>query len=252
MDLIFYNGEHSVKFWKSENDHKDSWTDWHLIPTSKPIISMPAVRTKIVELPGINGIIDLTTALTGWPTYGNRTGSLEFILAPGYGILESVRREIANYLHGFSCRLYLADDVSHYYEGTFSVDAVKADARTNGISIGYNLGPFIWDATASNEDWLWDPFNFETDYARDWSDIPVHGSIVLTISECVAPISIIVETSSNMNLVHEYKTYNGVSRTKSYSIVSGEHKAVTVYPGDNKLTLSGNGTATVYYRGGSL
>ena len=46
MDLVFYNGEHSARI-----GDKDTWDDWHLIPTSKTVIPPPPVKIKEVDIP---------------------------------------------------------------------------------------------------------------------------------------------------------------------------------------------------------
>lgn len=62
------------------NGSKNTWSDWQLIPTSRPVAAPPEMNTHYVEIPGRNGVIDLSTFLTGEPTYKNRTGTWEFIV----------------------------------------------------------------------------------------------------------------------------------------------------------------------------
>ena len=248
MDLIFYDGAHSVTF-----GDKNCWTDWGLIPTSKPVISPPGVKTKQVDIPGANGVLDMTTILTGFPTYSNRTGTLDFILAPGRGSFENVKSEVMSYLHGKRMKLYLEDDPDHYYYGTFSVNSLKSDARTNGLSIGYDLYPFRKDILASNEAWKWDPFNFETGVIRSWSSITVSGSLTLTIKDCEEPVTPSITASAAMTMVHHWYAYDGTSKSKSYNISSGTSTpGFSLKPGTNRLVFTGNGTITVSYRGGIL
>lgn len=248
MDLVYYNGEHSVTF-----GNKNCWTEWGLIPTSKPVISPPVVNVKQVDIPGMHGILDMTTVLTGFPTYSNRTGSLDFILAPGRGYFENVKQLVMSHLHGRRMNLYLADDPDHYYTGTFSVNGLKSDARTNGISINYDLYPFRRDIITSDADWLWDPFNFETGVIRNWSSLTVSGSLVLVIEDCDEPVMPSITASAAMTMVHRWYTYDGVAKSKSYSIPSGTSTpGFSLKPGNNRLTFTGNGTITVSYRGGVL
>lgn len=62
------------------NGSKNTWSDWQLIPTSRPVAAPPEMNTHFVEIPGRNGVIDLSAFLTGEPTYKNRTGTWEFIV----------------------------------------------------------------------------------------------------------------------------------------------------------------------------
>lgn len=249
MDLIFYNGDHSVTF-----GTKNSWTDWHLIPASKPNIVPPSVKVKSLDIPGTNGSIDLSTVLTGYPTYNNRTGSLEFILAPGFESWENAKTTISEYLHGQTMNLYLADDPEYYYTGIFYVNSFRSDARTNGITINYDLYPFKHSILSSDDDWLWDPFNFETGVIRSWHDVVVDGSLELVIEDCPEPAPVHISSSSDMTLVHTFVSYNGVQKTKEYAITAGQDNAIgpSLKPGRNVLTFTGDGTISVKFRSGRL
>lgn len=54
--------------------------DWRLVPASRPLFNPPAQKVKTLDIPGGDGVIDLSQALTGYPVYQNRTGSIEFIV----------------------------------------------------------------------------------------------------------------------------------------------------------------------------
>lgn len=58
----------------------ESWGDLALVPTVRPAIAPPEIKTNFVEIPGGNGSLDLTEALTGEPTFSDRIGSIEFIV----------------------------------------------------------------------------------------------------------------------------------------------------------------------------
>lgn len=249
MDLIFYDGTHSVTF-----GNKNSWTDWHLIPLSKTVIPPPAVKTKQADMPGCHGTFDLTTVLTGYPLFNNRTGSIGFILAPGFDDWNATKTTVMEYLHGQRMNLYLDDDPGYYYNGVFFVNDLKSDARTNSLTISYDLYPFKKEMVASNEDWLWDPFNFETGIIREWSEITVSGSKVLTISDCPEPVTVKITSNANMTLTHAFYAYDGTAKSKSYTIMSGQTNAPgpTLKPGVNTLTFTGNGKIGINYRGGRL
>lgn len=121
----------------------NTWTNWHLIPASRPLVSSPAVNKKMVEVPGRNGLLDLTEALTGTPTYGNRTGSWEFYVMHDYwGNWVLCYSAIMNYLHGKTFRVVLEDDPDHYYEGRLSVQNWNSPKDYSRIIIEYELGPY--------------------------------------------------------------------------------------------------------------
>ena len=59
---------------------KNTWDDWHLIPSTRPLVNPPKPNTKGIQVPGRNGTLDMSRVLTGYMTYQNRTGSWEFIV----------------------------------------------------------------------------------------------------------------------------------------------------------------------------
>ena len=59
---------HSITF-----GDKNTWDDWHLIPSKRPSFNPPNVKSQYVDIPGGNGVLDLTESLTGYPLYNTRT-----------------------------------------------------------------------------------------------------------------------------------------------------------------------------------
>ena len=138
--MYSYNGEHSVKFVNSSNVERNTWTNWHLIPTEKPVIPMPDYDKNIVEIPGMNGSLDLSTYLTGSPVYRDRQGSITFKYVGEN--FDSDMNTIAQFIHGRKLKLYLTDDPDYYYEGSMSLSSKKADAGYPIVTISYRVGPY--------------------------------------------------------------------------------------------------------------
>ena len=130
---------------------KNTWDDWHLIPTSRPEIVPPEVYTNYVDLPGAHGKIDLSEYLTGGPVYKNRTGSLDFFVANGYGNWTMRYAQILSFLHGKVMYMALLDEPEYYYKGRFKVNQYKSDGKTNwsSVSISYELEPFKMPVSGS-------------------------------------------------------------------------------------------------------
>ena len=190
---------HSITF-----GDKNTWDDWHLIPSSRPLFNPPSVKTQYQDIPGAHGKMDLTEALTGYPLYDNRTGSWEFYVMNDYQEWNVLYQEILNYLHGRRMTAFLEDEPEYYYEGRFSVNKWDSQKDWSRITIDYDVDPFkIKEETSTEdpelsllykdiivqhygiylvdeEDWLWDPFNFDTGvisasetYRYDWSDAKI-------------------------------------------------------------------------------
>lgn len=162
---VDYNGAHSISFRKvRENESRNTWYDWHLIPTSRPTVSIPGVSTKFVEIPGSLEPLDLTEYMTGGVIYGTRSGSWEFVVANGFEYWETTRQNIVNWLHGAKVQVVLDDVPLRYFEGRVSVSSWKSGPHWNEVTINYVLGAYSHPILQLTDDWLWDPFNFETDY----------------------------------------------------------------------------------------
>lgn len=131
---------HSITFGEP-NNCKNTWEDWHLIPSSKPVVNPPEYKEKMVDIPGSHGMLDLTE-IFGAVLYGNREGELSFIMDPNYLPAEQLQQTILNYLHGKRIKMVLEDDPMYYYIGRFKVSKIQPGANYSGITIEYNLGPF--------------------------------------------------------------------------------------------------------------
>lgn len=57
-----------------------TWRDFHAVIQNSDIVGSPTPNTNYVDVPGGNGHIDLTEALTGDVTYSNRTLTFELAM----------------------------------------------------------------------------------------------------------------------------------------------------------------------------
>lgn len=235
---------HSVTF-----GDKNTYDDWHLVPSSRPVFAPPPVKTNYIDLPGTNGKLDLTDALNGRPVYENRTGSIEFIVLNGYGEWEDRYSEICNYLHGRKMKAILEDDPAWYYEGRFSVNEWRSEKDWSRIVIDYDVYPYKKETVDSTEAWRWDPFNLNTGVIREYKDMPVDGMLLIEIpgsTDMIAPV-ISVTTTDGLGMT---AIYNGIT----YHLYDGVNKNPNLIVAEKESTMiiQGHGTITIAYRGGSL
>lgn len=141
---------------------RNTWDDWHILPTSRPVFTPPEPKTTYVDIPGGNGALDLSESLTGYPTYNDREGEFTFRVMNDYGLWSDRYSEIMEYLHGRRLYAVLEDDPNWFYDGRFNVESWASGDTWSEITIGYRTNPFKWSVISSADDWLWDPFNFET------------------------------------------------------------------------------------------
>ena len=232
----------------------NTWDDWHLVPTSRPVFQQPSTKTNYIEIPGSDGNLDLTEVLTGRPTYQNREGSFEFIVMNGYrSSWAGGHSRFANWLHGKKLRCVLDDDPGYYYEGRFTIDEWNSnnDGTWSNITIGYNVDPYKYRIYEDGSDWLWDPFNFETDIIRDLKDLDVHGTTVLNIINDRKPVVPSFTISPTTTGDKYTMTMNGIT---IFDIPAGQFKdpRFELLEGENKITVTGDGKISLKFRGGSL
>lgn len=151
---------HEIRFIDG-NTVKNTWSDWGLMAMRQPTFVPPPVKRKILELPGGNGEIDLSEAVTGYPLFANRDGSWSFLTPKRSEDFWPIYNQVMQFLHGQRMQAVLPDDDHGWYcEGRFWVDTMACDRLHGVITIGYSVGPFLWSRESTAEPWLWDPFSF--------------------------------------------------------------------------------------------
>lgn len=224
---------------------KNTWDDWHLIPETRPLVNPPPVKSNYIEIPGGDGVLDLTTAMTGKPLYNNRTGSWNFIVQNGFKDWSVLYSEIMAYLHGQALKAVLEDDASFYYEGRFSVNQWKSDKDFSRIVIDYNVGPYK-QYVAGSDKWLWDTFNFTTDTIRYYKNLIVSGSLsIVVIGDMMDTIPVLVSSVDGMKINN-----NGVTHTLSRG--ANHFNDIVIHQGENVFNFTGNGRVTINIVGGRL
>lgn len=179
--MVYYNGAHSITFIDPGSTGSDlqitwdsyygvnTWKDFGLIPTSKPIVNPPSFTQNFLQIPGRDGDIESVSQFFGKPRYSNRNGSFEFILVDNnLDQFKKYRSWVSTYSYLIALfsrkKMYmiLDDDKDFYYEGVFYIDSLKSDQSKSTIVINYSLYPYKWRVFSTKNNWLWDPFNFET------------------------------------------------------------------------------------------
>ena len=156
---------------------KNTWDDWRILPTERPVFTPPEPKTIFINVPGGNGSLDMSESLTRYPVYNNRTGSFSFRVMNGHKPWAERYSEIMQHIHGKAMRVVLADDPDWFYYGRFSVDGWASGDTWSVITIGYNVGPFKWYRESSIDPWIWDPFNFDTGviWEQTFSNISINS-----------------------------------------------------------------------------
>lgn len=123
-------------------DNKHTYRDWGLLLKSRPVVSPPKPKIKLIPVLGTDVVIDLTEILTGKIHYEPRTIKFEFITMADRGRWPSLYSEILNTLHGRRIRIILDDDPNFYYTGRVSVDDLKTEKKTAILTMTAEVEPY--------------------------------------------------------------------------------------------------------------
>ena len=85
-------------------------------------IGLPEVQSYTIEVPGRNGLLDLTEALNGEVAYKNRVCSWQFADAREYGERTAALVELANMIHGRKLDFVLDDRPEYTGTGRFTAE----------------------------------------------------------------------------------------------------------------------------------
>lgn len=121
---------------------KHTYRDWGLLTKSRPVISPPVPKTKMISVPGSDTVIDLTESLTGNIHYEMRTIRFEFVTAAERERWPALYSEIMNTLHGRRIRIIMDDDPNFYYTGRVMVDGFEPEKKTAVLTMTAQVEPY--------------------------------------------------------------------------------------------------------------
>lgn len=224
-------------------DEKHTYADFGL--RIKAVnLEMPDVKVNRLELPGADGYVDLTDYYGA--KYENRKLTVICdIEDKSYERWTSSISQISNYLHGKKRKLVLDWDAGYYYVGRCKCEYEKNNRIYSEITLTFDCEPYKYEFTASDEDWLWDTFDFETGVIREYGDMEVVESLTVNAIGSSMPVVPEISVSAAMRVLFEGITYQ-------LKVGTNYFPDIEIKEGDNPMVFTGNGVVTVRYRGGSL
>lgn len=131
-------------------DGLNTWDDWHLIPTSKPVIPIEGFSANQVDIPNRNGFVDITENLTGSVTFGSSQSSVSFIVTDEYYDSASDRtiqnrkpqyiyEEFRNLFHGRAVSMILEDYPGTEYQVRLTVGSFSHGFGFATFTMGYTI-----------------------------------------------------------------------------------------------------------------
>lgn len=275
MGEFNYDGSHSISFLK-DGVWFDTWKDFHMAPKARPYVAEPTVKTNYIDVPGADGSLDYTEALTDSVLFGNRTGQWDFIVDLPYTVSSNVSAKtgitvtnalafqsaILKFFHGRKFdQIILTDELvydfrdktkvvdGYYYTGRITVKSNPATKDYIQITLQYNLEPYKHPIMSTkNYNWKWNElfgntikygtFSVNTmDYSEGNEIYGKSRTIYLDDAQNVT-----ISVTSPMKMIYG---------TTVYMLNTGDN-VVPMLAGGNPCTFFGHGIVTVDYSEGKV
>lgn len=211
-------------------------------------ISTPEPNIITLSIPGRDGLLDLSEALTGYITFKNRTLTIAFIRDDrSMTAWMAVYSQIANYCHGRRMPIIFDRDPAYFYVGRVTVSSEKQDSILSSFTLSVDAEPFKYEVASSVlGDWIWDTFNFEADLIREYGSLVVTGYKDFVIDAGLARVVPV--------FVLESGTISVSAAAGTYQLKLGRNifDVFVTMPGPNHFTFTGTGVVSVEYQGGWL
>lgn len=237
----------------SNGNEYHTFGTWKMTITNNNYIGEPVLETNYMDVPGRNTKLDYSEALTGRPVYKSRPIALQMEALEECMRWDILMSKIRNCLHGRLVKVSFDNDKSHYWKGRIYVKEHDREKKLGGFTLEMpEADPYKYDLTSSQEDWLWDPFDFETDIIRYIGELTITDSYTLSIPAggmLTVPVINVTEITSNT------LTVKLSSNNKTYTLAVGRNRFPDLMvAGENNVTLkfTGSGSVKVDYRAGSL
>lgn len=152
---IYYNGQHTISFYdycEIDETNKtidlgapiNTWDYFHLVPSSRPYVTVPNPRIQFVTLPRSSRVLDVTNFYTKDVTYEAREGDWEFYIDHDqWPDWTQSFDALSEYFDGAERYVVLEDQENYIYHGRVYLKDYKANADYSTVMIHYDL-----DATA--------------------------------------------------------------------------------------------------------
>lgn len=204
---------------------KHSIDDWDLLLVSKNIES-PEPKTLEVEIPGADGIKDLSEFFG--LKYYNRNLTFDFDIFASNTDWWELHSKISNYLHGKKLKIILDVDSDYYYYGRCKITEFSNTHNVAHITINCDCDPYKYKIQETKDVKYIEPNKICTFYNVGREVIPI------------------IETDCNFSF-----EYEGIQ----YSFIPGKHKNlnISLKAGINDIKIiSGVGKISFSYQEASL
>lgn len=222
---------------------KHSFNDFGVYLKNKTIL--PPSKTKILEtVPYMSGNYDFSTVgSNGEQVFDTRPVkvSLDF-KGINKSQLQVLYSNICSWLLDCGQEQLIFDDMQEYY---FLAEVISISSYTEVRTVGhmeieFTCEPFRYNVNLYGAD-IWDTFYFDTDYTAYSNAYTINGATQVTVGNGGRQVTPIITVTAPMTLVFNNITYN---LAKGDNTIYG----LKLQNGENTLTFTGQGTATINFR----
>ena len=189
-------------------------------------ITAPQVRRVTETIPGRNGVLDYTSAITGYPTYDNRTIRLIICIhKTKKAELEVARDDIFKLAHGKRVNISFSD-IEGIFTGTGQIEAEEDGLRYKRLTISVDAYPYRFTGTKKIE-------------------LTATAEGITKDFEINMPVNPTVENENEITI-----EAGNLTITKKAGIFSVDE--LILKPGLNKIKIKGSGKVKIKYEEGVL
>ncbi len=187
-------------------------------------IDPPEVKKLFVELPGGDGVLDLTE-WTGYPVYSNRKASFNFDLQAGNMVeMEEKLSQLYAGLNGIEKKVYIGD--GYYYTGRLTITTEPINNLFRMVSIAGDFYPYKFKdhETIVN-----------VNAAASGTSVTLNNTLMPVVPKITAENSVQIQYGGN-----------------NYVLAAGEQfvPGIMLFKGQHDLVVKGTGQVTFTYREG--
>lgn len=189
-------------------------------------IGVPEPKLIKVSVPGRDGDLDMSEALTGYIQYHNREIQLQLGITGSETECETKKQALLNGVSGKQVHVRFSH-LEGYFVGRCKVDSITRSHRHYTVQLTIDCQPY---RLAESETTAYFPL-----YASPRE---------VSVTNSGMPIAPTIRTTGNASIL-----YKGIR----YNLEVGTHRlGLMLASGENRLTISGTGSLTLYYRKGVL
>lgn len=104
-------------------------------------VGTPSLYTKQIQIPGRNGVLDYSNAITGGPTYFNRTVSFTFNIIGNGSSRDNVFYTFYNQFYGQDVKAAF-DNLDGYFKGKITSIVRKTELLKSVVTVSIDCYPY--------------------------------------------------------------------------------------------------------------